>query len=224
MLAASFRVLAALLALSSLAACTADRGLKLTEVGVGVVELYLDEPSDKTLRLDDVELRWMSHGSGGSAPEQGTIELSGSIDGGDYLVLFEETGHTGPPARRSYTNYDNQGVPGMAVAVGTFGTVDNARSYAYRVYQKRYIYIFPFFYRIEEVDDVVTFGPTPRPAIGGAFLLNGDLDNVQRTPTSTIRGQTVWRKTRNVNGVDVPRDTDTEENWRQDDESYGKAK
>ena len=216
--------LTALIFLTSVTACTTHRGLMLTEVGDGALELYLDESADRTLPLRHVDLRWKSHADGAD-PEEGTVALTGEIRGGEYVVVWEKPGHTGVPSRENYTNFENQSVRGVAVAEGSFGAVDNARSYAFRIYQKRTVYVFPFFYRIERLDDVVTFGPRPRPEIGGTFSENGDLDEVERSAAvSTLRGQTVWRKLHEVNGVDVPRDADLESDWRQDDESYGKAK
>jgi hypothetical protein len=211
----------------SLCACVNQRKLLVSEVGVGVLELYLDEPLGNSLSLHDYELHIESDAPDPldpARPFERTVELLGTIGGGEFLVVWESGGHVGVPVADFYTNFDNQSVRGIAVEPGTLGPLDNTKSYAFRVYARRYNYIFPFFYNEDRSDDVVTFGPRPRPAIGGAFAETGDLDNVQRSSASGfVRGQTVWRKTRNTPTGDVPRDGDSEADFRQDDESFGKV-
>ncbi len=215
--------LAASLALV-LAGCTATRGLKLTEVGAGVIELYLDEPPGNRLALRDHVLQYATTDSMGGALVEGQVELIGSLAGGEFLVVYEEQGHTGPPVQQNYTNFFGQSVLGIVVAPGTLGVVDNARRYAFRVSARRTRYVFPFFYAVDETDDAVAFGARPRPAVGGEFAENGDLDQVMRSATQgATRGRTVRRKTIDVNGVEVPRDRDLEQDWREDDESFGTA-
>jgi hypothetical protein len=208
-----------------LSGCTATRGLRISEVGVGVLELYLDEPADHRLSLADHVLEFESVDPATGAREQGSFELVGSLRGGEFLVVWEEQGHMGAPYRAAYTNFWQQVVDGIAVAPGALGTVDNARSYAYRVKARRKRYVFPFFYAVDVSDDAVTFGPRPRPSLGGAFAENGALDAVTRSVAqSTQRGRTVWRKAPSVGGVNIPQDGDTEADWREDDESFGVAK
>ncbi len=208
-----------------LAGCTATRGLRITEVGVGVLELYLDEPPDHTLSLSDHVLEFKSVDPATGTTEVGSIELFGSLDGGKFMVVWEAPNHTGPPISASYTNFHQRSVDGIAVEPGALGVVDNARSYAYGVSASLYRYVFPFFYALDESDDVVTFGPRPRPSVGGAFAETGALDSVMRTLAQGIfRGRTVWRKAPSVNGVNTPQDNDTEADWREDDESFGTAK
>ncbi len=221
------------LGLFALQACTANRGLKISEVGVGVLELYLDEPAGNRLGLDDhfVEIKTIITDPMDpmrTIPWERTFELSGSLDGGEYLVLWEQPGRVGFPGYEFYDNFDSESVPGIAFEPGTLaptGAVDNTKPFSYRIHARRYRYVFPFFYAQDVTDDVVTFGPRPRPAIGGAFTETGALDGVMRSTAVTFaRGQTVWRKTDNSTGVEIPQDFDTEDDWRQDDESFGKAK
>jgi hypothetical protein len=127
----------------------------------------------------------------------------------------------GPPVEDTYTNFDNQSVRGFAIEPGTLGPLDNAKSYAYRVSGRHTRYIFPFFFAEDRTDDTLLFGPQPRPTIGGAFAEDGSLASILRSTTqSFLRGQSVWRRVRN----DIPIDSDEEANWRQDDESFGKAR
>jgi hypothetical protein len=60
----------------------AQHGLEISEVGVGAVELYFDEPATATFYLHGVFLRIHSIGPAGSSPEEDRVELLGSISGG----------------------------------------------------------------------------------------------------------------------------------------------
>lgn len=210
------------LAALALCACTADRNLKITEIGTNAVELYLDEPADHTLVLSDQVLTIKSTAPDGSSPETKTFELFGTMHGGEFLVVWEDPNYTGVPTYSDYVNFFNRNVPGIMVEAGTLGTFDNTRCYSYRVHGSRYRYIFPFFYAIDETDDVVKFGPQPRPDVGGTFHEDGSLAGVERTAAQGLTpGRTVWHRTRMVDGVEVPRDYDNEDDFREADENFG---
>jgi hypothetical protein len=229
------------LVLPSLAACTADRHLLISEVGFGAVELYLDEPADYTLDLSDQMLEVRTRVPDPSNPMQDipyerSFELFGTLNGGEYLVIWEQPGRVGVPAYELYQNDDEEYVTAIAVEPGTLGpavmamggtvevSVDNTRPYSFRVHGKHTRYVFPFFYAYDVTDDTVTFGPGPRPEIGGAFTETGALNAVaRRKAVGLTTGQSVWRKTRNTPAGDVPKDADTEDDWRQDDENFGKV-
>jgi hypothetical protein len=232
---------ALVLVLPSLAGCTADRKLMISEVGFGVLELYLDEPPDHTLDLSDHVLEVRTRVPDPANPMQDvpyerSFELWGTLAGGQYLVIWEQPGRTGMPAYEQYENDDEEYVTAIAVEPGTLGpaalamdgtvqvSVDNTRPYSFRVHGKHTRYVFPFFYAQDVTDDVVTLGPRPRPEIGGAFTETGALDAVaRRKAIGLTTGQSAWRKTRNTPGGDVPKDGDTEDDWRQDDENLGRA-
>lgn len=210
---------------AALVGCTASRELEITEVGAGIVELHLNEAVGNQLRLADQSLRFLSTDNSGATPDvSGQVDLIGDIDAGEFIVVFEVAGYSGAPVQQSFTNFTGSSVEGIAVAQGTFGSVDAARSYAFRVYGRRFRYIFPFFYTYDETDDAVTFGPRPRPALGGSYAEDGSLDQVVRTPAQGLtRGQTLRRRAPTVNGVKRPVDRDLEADWRADDESWGEA-
>ncbi len=232
---------ALVLSLPALGACTAHRTLLISEVGFGAVELYLDEPADHTLDLSDQVLEVRTRIPDPANPMQDipyvrTFELFGTLDGGEFLVIWEQPGRVGLPAYEQYFNADAEYVRAIAVEPGTLGpavvamdgtvevSVDNTRPYCFRVHGKHTRYVFPFFYAQDATDDVVTFGPGPRPEIGGAFAETGALNAVLRTRNDgVVRGQSVWRKTRNTQSGDVPKDADSEDDWRQDEESFGKV-
>jgi hypothetical protein len=214
-------------------ACTSQRELLITEVGVGVVELYLNEPADHRLALRDHTLTVDTlvpdpANPGVHVTETSSIELVGTLDGGRFVVVWEEPGHVGPPRIASYQNFFGQSVDGIAVAPGSLPRGDNALSYGVRVSARRYRYIFPFFYAQDRTDDLVTFGPRPRPVTGGDFLETGALDAVMRsTAIGLSEGESVWRKSSTDPNAPndplrgIPRESDSEDDWRQREENFG---
>jgi hypothetical protein len=202
-------------------ACTQARQLKISEVGAGRLELYLLEDSSHHLDLGGQTLTWAALDSTG-ALTSGQIPLVSGLDGGQFLVLWEDPQNSVGPATASYNNFFGQSVLGVSVPVDSLGPVDPLRSYSFRVHGRQFRYIFPFFYTYDETDDEVRFGPTPRPSLGGQFSENGLLQPVERTPTSgRTRGKTL-RRVAPVN--DIPVDRDREADWTPDDESWGTAK
>jgi hypothetical protein len=207
--------LAALVAAA--AACGTHRKLRITEVGAGVVELYLDEPTDHVIDLSRMEFAVAVSDPMAGPPTVTRFDLVGELRGGEFVVVFEEAGNTTGPGAASYTNFFGNSVNGISVPVGSLGIVDPARSYAMRVQGEYTISAFPFWVK-HSADDVVTFGPRPRPTLGGTFTENGTRDTVERTvAVGLTRGRTIRRRV--VSGV--PQDTDSEADWRGDDEGFG---
>lgn len=227
------RELALLVILSAVAAtaCTQQRKLHMTEIGNGVVELYLDEPNDHSLALSDTVLRWQSvdHNTAGS-DAHGEIALWGTLDGGKYMVVWEDPNHAGAPVYADYTNFDLESITGIVVGPDALGAVDPARSYAYRLKGHHFRYIFPFFYTYDDTDDEVRFGPNPRPSLGGAFQEDGHLGGnpndpnavVERTKAAgQVKGKSLRPSTLPLGSTSVPRDRDREIDWKNTNESYG---
>jgi hypothetical protein len=210
----------------ALAACTQSRGLKISEIGAGRVELYLNEPNTNALDLGGQTLDWQAvDPSGTNLSHSGSIDLGGSLDGEQFFVVFEQPGHTGVPTTEFYNNFNNQSVKGLEVAPTTLGPVDPALAYAFRVHGRQLRYIFPIFYTYDETDDTVRFGPRGRPNIGGTFTEDYSLDPVIRTQAVGLtKGRTIRRKTTQIGTLDTPADRDLEADWQTDDESYGKPK
>lgn len=210
---------------AALAACIQARKLEISEVGAGRLELYLDEPANYSLRLAGQTLAWRAEDPSGANPAlEGQIPLVDAIEGGQFVVVFEDSAAPPGATASSYTNFFNQSVRGIAVPTGALGPVDAARSYAFRVSGHEFRYVFPFFWAYDDTDDTVQFGPQPRPTLGGAWTKDDSLVNVVRTQASgLVRGRTLRRHTATVNGVKTPIDRNLEADWRDDDESFGTA-
>jgi hypothetical protein len=211
----------------ALCACTQNRRLWISEAGAQRLELYLDEPSTNTLALGGQTLDWVAiDPSGMNSPHSGSIALAGKLDGGGFVVLFEDP--SGPPGGASpgfVDDFFSRSRAGLAVATDALGPTDSALAYAFRVHGHEFRYIFPFFYTYDDTDDTVRFGPPGRPNIGGAFMEDGSLQPVTRTPTvMQTKGRTIRRKTNPNLAVDTPVDRDKEADWQTDDESWGTAK
>ncbi len=212
-------VTSCLIAVSMLAGCTVHRKLRITEVGLTSVELHLDEPADHTLAL--VDHRFVYKSSGGVTSQ---IDLFGSIDGGKYLVVWEEAGYSGAPVSAGYTNWAQTSVPGIKVEEGFFGTPQAGETFACRVFgtHRRGSVT-------DKVDDVVKFGPwdpmdaaiPARPDLGGgAFAEDGSLKDKEREPgVGVIKAKTISRRW----GANGPTDNDRENNWTEKNESFGSA-
>jgi hypothetical protein len=180
------------------------------------------------LELEGQTLEWRSVDNSNptmNTPLSGSIDLVGSLDGGQFIVVFEEPGHPGAGSTAFYSNFFNQSVLGIEVAQDALGPVDPTRAYAFRVHGHVFHYVFPFFYYYVDSDDTVRFGPLGRPNIGGSFTEDNSLEPVTRTQAVVrTKGRTIRRKTTVVNTVDTPADRDREADWQTDDESYGAAK
>ncbi len=135
-------------------------------------------------------------------PLSGSIDLVGSLDGGQFIVVFEEPGHVGAGSTAFYSNFFSQSVLGIEVAQDALGPVDPTRAYAFRVHGHVFHYVFPFL----DSDDTVRFGPLGRPNIGGSFTEDNSLEPVTRTQAvARTKGRTIRRKTTVVNTSTRPR-------------------
>ena len=197
-------------ALALVSGCAVYRDLRITEVGFREVEIYLDEPADHTLALQDHVFSYI--GSGGETNE---FELFGSLDGGEFIVIWEDPHSADAPSAADYYNFDNRYVRGIRVPTGFFGTQTNTQSYAYRVHGRHKRGTIT-----DKVDDVVKFGPSPRPSIGGVFTETMGLTNATRTVRDgVIKAETVSRFWRAEGLVE----NDREDDWRMRRETFGKA-
>ncbi len=201
--------------------CTANRKLKITEVGLKEVELYLDEPADHVLSLRDHKLRFMR--SDGHTAE---VELFGMLDGGAFLIVWEQQGYTGASVDEDYRNYNDEIVRGIKVPEGFFGPPQAGATYAYRVVGRNPRRRVLFIPTTDKTNDVVKFGPydpmdaliPPRPDIGGAFGEDGSVPD-DRTPRSLIKARTIARRW----GSGGLQASDVEADWKDKNESFGRA-
>ena len=207
-----------LVAALALAGCTNERNLKITEVGLTAVELHLDEPRGNSFNLVDQRLYYVN-----SAGYQSEIELFGTIPGDGWLIVWEKPGYTGNPVAVDYVNYYGRNVPGIQVKEGFFSNT-NATSFAYRVTGRHTRYIFPFFFAYDDTEDVVKFGDSPRPTIGGSFTETNYLgaNKVRTQGTGATPSKTISRL---WNRAPTPAmiDTDSEADWERKDDNFGAA-
>ena len=201
-----------------LSGCTVTRDLKITEVGLREVELYLDEPTANRLALDDHKLMFIS--SSGDTDE---VLLFGSIGGGKYIVVWEDPNYNGVPVDADYINYFTTRIRGIKVPNGFFGAQSATDTFAYRIYgthNRGFV--------TDKVKDVVKFGPydpaaSPpvlRPQSGGVFTEDGSLKNEVRAERQGLsKARTISRKWNSG----APQDTDSENDWKGKSESFGSA-
>ena len=177
--------------------CTRTWGLKVTEVGKRAVELYMAEPSTNSPSLTNWRLKWEGDGGHGSSVRLST--LGRDLNGGEFLVIWEDGSYSGAPVAQPYTQGQLPSVPGIKVAAGFFDQIDNVPS-AVRVHGSRT----NIFLGTHEVDDLVRFGQPlgDRPDIGGSFNDNGSLGS----PSGSSSLQRKW------NGG--PKDVDGEGDWK----------
>ncbi len=200
-----------------LSACdgTQTRKLLLTEVGKNRVELYLDEPTNRSITLGSGYRLAVSTSTGTAS----TVDLGafgGSMQGGSFFIIWEEAGYTGTPVAAAFSGGQLGSVPGIKVAAGFMNGFDAAPSEARLVGRRnvfsRLIIVIPFF-RTDVIDDVVRFGTpdTDRPVSGGTFQSNGSLGN----PSGSTHLQRAWT------GAGAPQDTDDEADWVLYGQSWG---
>jgi hypothetical protein len=207
------------LGLLTLNGCASVRNLKITEVSLDAVELYLDEQRDNSLDLASQKLKYVN-----SNGDQSELDLFGTIRGSGFLIVWEASSYTGPPVAQDYVDFQGNNVPGIVVQQGFFAN-PQAETFAYRVYGRGTRYIFPFFIFYDDVDDVVKFGGgpmgLPRPNIGGAFHETQQLGATEvrvpgqgLTPASTI--SRLWNA-----ATGKPLDTDDESDWEKASDNLG---
>jgi hypothetical protein len=202
------RLLAAGLAFLLLLSCnsTQTRNLKISEVGKRNVELYLDEPTNKSLTTGGSFVLSVATSDGTrKAVDLGLLRAP--IRGGEFAMIFAESGYQGPPVAADFTGGQTGIVPGIRVASDFFGDIDmQASELRLRGSRNRVsslIVIIPQFTR-DDLNDVVRFGtPVPdRPRSGGTFRDTGALAN----PAGSTSAQRHW-------GASAPIDTDSEDDW-----------
>ena len=200
-----------------LAGCdgTQTRKLLLTEVGKTSVELYLDEPTTRSITLGSGYRLAVSTSTGtANVVDLGTF--GGALQGGSFFMVWEEGGYTGAPVAADFSGGLLGAVPGIKVAAGFMSGFDAAPSEARLLGQRnvfsRLIIIIPFF-RTDVIDDVVRFGSpeADRPASGGTYGSNGSLGN----PSGSVHLQRGWT------GAGAPQDNDDEMDWILHGQSWG---
>jgi hypothetical protein len=191
-----------IIALAGSAGCTAHPRLKLTEVAGGTVELYLD-------RQDQFNLSRLSLKVETATGYSNSFNLLGTMPGRSYLVIFEEVGYTGQPASATYVDpFSSIQCSGIKVAENFFGWNLGGTSFAFRLSgdSGRGPGGIPgLFFSRWEVDDVVTFGTRPRPAVGGNFTEDTTAPISLPVPPGTV--SRTW-------GPNGPIDNDLESDWR----------
>ena len=97
--------------------CTVHRDLRISEVGLHAVELYLAEDSGNRLALADHTLMYKN-----SNGLEGEVDLGvfGTLPGGGWLVVWEEQNYSDPPEKADFVNFFGRSVPGIKVSDGFF--------------------------------------------------------------------------------------------------------
>lgn len=183
-----------------LVGCATNRKLKVTEVMPNQVELLLDEPNP--LILAGTKLKWISQDRQ-AQPVSGELDLgvAGTLQGGQFLEIFENSNYTGYPVAQTV----GTSTPGIKVRNDFFPSYGSTPSVSMSVEGSHYgSYIFFVPTAQDLVNDVVRFGPRPRPTTSGEFLENGSLDAIK-----PVGGDSVSRKFMGRDAVD----TDNESDW-----------
>ena len=98
--------------------CTKNRNLKITEVAEDRVEIFLDEAGNQQLALGGIKLKWVTNDGNGPAVA-GEVDLNRlpeALRGQQFLVIFEDPNHMGPPVAHAVPGPR----PGIKVAAGIF--------------------------------------------------------------------------------------------------------
>jgi hypothetical protein len=204
------------LLLFTLAGCQKPRNLKLTEIGTNRVEIFLDEPGDHSLNLASVNFTWISQDSPGAsprpAPTRGDVSLGlvGSLQGQQYLVIFEDPSYQGPPVAQDFRT----GTPGIKVRDSFFPGYGNDPGVSMNVNGSRSGTAVLFIPTTETVSDTLGFGDFRRPALAGTFRDGSALDGVK--PQG---GRSISRRF----SSGAPVDTDSGIDWSLQPESIGIA-
>ena len=198
------RVAAVVLVAAFVGGCKLTRELKITEVQPHAVELYLAEPRENALDLTNMRLRWVVKDAA-TPPVRGQVDLgpAGSLEGGQYLVVYEDPHHTGGPVAAPFRPW----IPGIKVRPGFFPRYDGTPAVSMSVEGKHS--------RAggrDEVSDVVRFGPMPRPKLGGEFKQDGSLAAARPEGNRSI--------SRDFD-AEGPVDTDSEADWSVQFETTG---
>jgi hypothetical protein len=180
------------------AGCTVHRDLRLTEIGKNKVELYLDEPTGNSLTL--VDHRLIVNTSDNLSNQLDLSILGRSLTGGEFLIVWEDANHSGPPVAANFPGGQTGAVTGIKVAPLFFhdmGDKDAAEVRLRGNHSRGAV--------TDKTDDCVRFGiSAQRPRTGGAFTENGSLGQ----PRGSFPLQRLWDPS-----TDRPIDTDREEDW-----------
>jgi len=97
------------------AGCAVHRDLRISEVGLHAVELYLAEESGNRLALADHTLKYKN-----SNGQEGEVDLGvfGTLPGGEWLVVWEEQNYSLTPVKEDFVNFYGRSVPGIKVSDG----------------------------------------------------------------------------------------------------------
>ena len=181
------------------------RNLKVTEVAAHQVELFLDEPSTNVeLGVDPLKLRWISQDPG-AQPVVGEVSLAGAgpLHGRQFLVVFEDPNYMGPPVAQPFGTGTTLG---LKVRGGTFPNYTTGTSASMSVFGRSPRGLFWIRLTTDVVEDIVSFGPSPRPRLPGEFDEDGTLDGVR--PEGNRESVS-----RSFSGGSTPLDTDHESDW-----------
>lgn len=185
--------------------CGIHRKLEVTEVMPNEVELFLDEPSNNQLDLTNMKFQWISTAPTMPTPTTTTGEvdlgLVGPLRGGKFLMIFEDPNYTGDPVAQSFPG----NTAGIKVKNGFFPGYGSDPSVSMGIngsHYRTYIIFVPVYQ--DKVNDVVRFGPSPRPSLSGTFNEDNTLAGVKPQGNQSV--------SRTFSGS-TPTDTDSESDW-----------
>jgi hypothetical protein len=194
----------------ALAGCQKNRNLKLTEIGPNRVELFLDEPGDRHLNLTSINFAWISQVRAPSDRGDVSLGLVGSLQGQQFLVIFEDPNYMGPPVAQDF----RPNTPGIKVRDNFFPNYGDDPGVSMHVKGTHGGTSVLFVPTRETVGDLVSFGPRPRPTLAGTFNENGTLDRVKPQGSDSVSRRF---------SAGSPVDTDSEADWLLQTESIGIA-
>ncbi len=201
----AMRTVLLIISLGVITACTKNWPLQITEVGKYEVELRLDRPSSEALSLRGMTLTW--EGQNGVV---GTVDLGlfpGTLVGGNFMIVWEDAGHSGAPEAARYSGGRNGYVDGIKVPAGFFNSIDTGAGMVSVSGSRTNALVVT-----HRVSDLVRFGSptTNRPAGRGSFADTGVLG----PPTGSAGPQRRWNS-------GSPVDTNSEDDWTYGVNSWG---
>jgi hypothetical protein len=184
--------------------------LLITEWRPETVEIYLDEIPGRTLDLADYAIAVKAKVDlirDVDEPDyEARANLVGNISGGEFLILFEEFGYSGPPITGTFTDpRTGSPVPGIKLPENFFGWNRGGASTALRLSGQG---------RDGVVDDLMLIGDRPRPSLGGSFI--EDTSSAMRLPLPPGPGGSQTRTLSRKWNSQHPVDNDKESDWRID--------
>ena len=171
--------------------CGVHRNLKITEVLPNQVELYLDEPASNRLDLTNMKLKWtLTDPTATPSVTTGELDLgiAGSLQGGQFLVIFENPNYSDVPVAQAF----HGPIAGIKVKDGFFPPYGGNPSAAMTVdgsHYRSFVVFVPVYQ--DKVNDVVTFGPSPRLSKPQSVRLSWQrpqlLATTHSTPSLTVK-------------------------------------